>query len=102
MSKIIPVLFYIYSVLVIGSIYVGTVIQLLQKSVGFFAYGLWILAAPILSPSLLFLPWFDSWVTGQSVNQRVLWLWGIWITYIAVVVLYLFLFEDLIKKWKPK
>lgn len=102
MLKIIPILFYIYTVIVIGSIYVGTVIQLLQKFVGFFAYGLWILAAPILSPSVLFLPWFDAWVTGHSVNNRILWLWGVWISYVLSVIVYVLFIKALIKRLKSK
>lgn len=101
MSKIIPILFYLLSI-VIGITYVGTVIELLQKFIGFLAYGLWIIAAPILSPTLLFLPWFDAWVTGHSINTRTLWLWGIWMTYALIVIVYFYFVEDLIKKLKSK
>lgn len=101
MLKIIPWLFYLLS-LVIGTIYVGTVIQLLQKYVGFIAYGLWIIAAPILSPAALLLPWFEAWATGHSVNNRILWLWGIWIAYALIVSVYIYFIEDFIKKLKSK
>ena len=65
----------IISVLLNGLIFLGTVIALLKQWVGPLAYILWVVAAPLLSPAALGLPWFVSWVDGESVSERVVWIW---------------------------
>lgn len=71
-------------VLLNGIIFLGGVIDLLQQYLGFFAYFLCWFVAPILSPAILFLPWFDAWVVGGSVNDGVLLLWGVGIVCIIL------------------
>lgn len=58
-----------------GIVFIGTVVALLKQFVGPLAYVAWVLAAPVLSPAALGLPWFVSWVDGEPVNERVVWIW---------------------------
>ena len=83
MTKIMQVFFFTFSVLV-ALIFIGTVIELLKHWVGFLAYFLWLLAAPLLSPAMFILPWFDAWVTGSEVNQRLFWIWAVWMVFAVV------------------
>ena len=74
----------IISGLLNGIIFVGTVIELLDQYVGFLSYFLWILVAPIMSPAMIGLPWFDAWVTGGAVNDNI---FIIWASFIVCIVL---------------
>jgi hypothetical protein len=96
MRKVAPILFYLLTML-LGIIYVGDIIILLNKFTGFLGYILWIFVAPILVPAVLFLPWFDAWVTGNGINSRTMWLWGIWMSYGTFVIVYIYIIEDMIK-----
>lgn len=66
--------------LALGIFYIATLVQLLSKWVGPLAYVLWIVAAPVCSPAILFFPWFEAWVTGEGINQTVFLLWVTWIS----------------------
>ena len=59
-----------------GLVFLGTVVDLLKQYIGFLGYILWVIAAPVLSPVALGLPWFVAWVDGTSVNERIVWLWA--------------------------
>ena len=65
-------------------IFVGAVVELLKGSVGFLAYILWVIVAPIMSPAILALPWFDAWVSDRPVNDIV---FVLWLSFVICVVL---------------
>lgn len=81
MFMLLRVAFYILTLLT-GIIYLGAVVDLLRGYVGFLAYVLWIFVAPVLSPALLGLPWFDAWVSDSAVNERVFWIWAAWMVFL--------------------
>jgi len=57
-------------------ILLGTVIDMLKEWIGVAAYLVGIFVAVILSPVIIVLPWFESWVSGEPVNANGLMLWG--------------------------
>ena len=75
-------------------IYIATVIELLEQWTGALSYFLWIIVAPVLSPAMLVLPWFDAWVNEENVNSAFL---IIWIVFIICVVLRL-----ITAKWESR
>jgi hypothetical protein len=74
-------------------IFVGAVIELLDQWVGGVSYFLWIFVAPIMSPAMIGLPWFDAWVSGSSVNDNI---FMIWLSLIVCIVL-----RAITWKWAP-
>jgi hypothetical protein len=64
--------------------YVGTVIDLLESYVGALSKVLWIFAAPLLSPTIIILPWFEAWVLDTEVHQVTFWIWAVFVCSIAV------------------
>ena len=70
-----------------GIILIGTTIELLKGYIGVLAYIGWIIVAPILSPSIFALPWFDAWVAGSHVSPAIFWIWLSWIICIVIRIL---------------
>ena len=86
MTKAIKIAHLVLTIL-IGIILIGGVIDLLKRWVGVAAYFLWPFVSPIFSPAVFFLPWFNSWVDKEPVNERVLWIWIAWLALGIVRVL---------------
>lgn len=76
-----------------GIIFLGTVIELLDIWIGSLAYVLWFFVAPIFSPAMIVLPWFDAWVNGGQVNENIL---IIWISFYVCLLL-----RFITWKWAP-
>lgn len=74
-------------------IFIGSVVKLLEHWVGFAAYFLWTFAAPLLSPAIIALPWFDAWVASEPINERLLAIWGAFIVCLILRVIFW--------KWAP-
>lgn len=71
--------------LAVGIIFVADVVTLLKGPIGFIANVAWIIVAPLMSPAVLGLPWFDAWVCNCPVNDRIFWIWGTWVTSVLLV-----------------
>jgi hypothetical protein len=67
--------------------YIAAVAALLSDKMGTAGYVLTIVAAPLLSPAALGLPWFDAWARDAAVSSRLLLLWGVWIISLAGLLL---------------
>lgn len=60
-------------------ILVGTVVDLFGKWIGVIAYIVGVLVSPIFIPTLLFLPWFEAWVSKEPVSTTLVWIWAAWL-----------------------
>ncbi|MBA7681294.1 hypothetical protein ES703_89632 [subsurface metagenome] len=65
-------------------ILVGTVIDLFKQWIGFLAYIVGVLVSPIFIPTLLFLPWFEAWVSKEPVSSTLVWIWAAWLVCILL------------------
>jgi len=75
-------------------IFVGTTIDLLQQYVGILAYILWLFALPILSPTVIALPWFEAWVSGSQVSPTIFWIWLLWLICMVARIPFVYLGLD--------
>ena len=61
-------------------ILIGTTVDLISFYTGkLIAYLFALPVAAILSPTLIALPWFESWVVQEPVSTNLLFIWGLWI-----------------------
>ena len=69
---------FVLLTLAIAAIYLTAVAAWLTTHLGAWGYALTVVAAPVLSPAVLGLPWFHAWANDAEISRSVLLLWLLW------------------------
>ena len=89
----------IFLTLLLALFLADTVIELLDRWVGWLYYLLFLPVTIVLSPTLLFFPWFEASVSGLGVSHTFLFIWTTWWAGLALCTLIKFLARNVQAYW---